>query len=1436
MLLRFLGFASAGVSVLAGVVLGFAGVMLRTSPGRGILLRNAVVFLNRRVDGTASIAAADGSFTSGLVLREVILVDREGNTLADIPSIGLRYRLRDLIGGRVVLGQVRMRGPTFNLIEADDGTLNLLNFLRLGRSGSGNRRSLIAFRDVEITDGTLLIHTRFGEGDSTVGDRVTVGGRVRRLRRIDHLNARLPYLRLASPFEDEEAIRVDIERLSARISDPELDVRGVRGTAEFLGDSVNLELSEVVLPDSRVRLRGAVTWHTGPLLYNLEMAASRISSTDLPKGMVPFPDGLAGSGRFTVESRGADTLRVYGESVALRGRSGGGTLTGSFGFTFGPDQFWSSDGTEMEMENFDISYFRLILDTLPVLGRLTGSVRADGPHHDLTASLEWSFADSLVASWPVSRLNGEGGLRLGVPEGFTFNDFEVYQSDLSLETIRRLVPKLNLTGRIKGSGRLNGVWTRPTLRGTLVHDDAPLPPSSVTGVIALDTERDLLGVWADVSLDSLNFEGLRSTYPDTPLRGGYVGRLAIGGYLDSLVVDADITGPRGRVVGSGIVVLTEQLVGVMNLNVAVEGLEPQLAGRSLPPSRLNGGAQGTLLFHEIGSPFADLQVRLDSSLVLGFELDSLTASVGTADSLWLVDSLLAWSRDARVRVFGAFGTRYPKLGLITVEAESDSLGSAQEFFRWVVEAVGRGRSHFVTGGALAAEIQLEGALDRFEVRGHASLDNLAYGNQYVDGVLIDGFWQIGGVGELSVTGALDTLVLGDHSFSGLYLALAGTKDSLHWQTHSRIGSAAALNAAGVFRSAPDSATISFDSLVIRVPSDVWLLRGDYPITLTDGGLVLTEFKLSGSHTATEIEIQGRVRPYGVTSLTALVRDLDIADVIALVQRRPELAGGVLNGTVLVRNTLADPEFDLSFAVRNARWRDVEFPHLDVRIQYAAQRLTGDVGLWRTGRLKSRLSATLPVNLSLQSVDQRLINGDLSIEFFADSLDLTFFGGFSGDVDSVLGRLDSDALVTGSWDDPQLSGNVMVYGASVTLTALGVRHEGVTGFMTLSGDTIIVNALSVDGPSGRARIAGFVHFESLTSPMLDLEIDAVDLRALDVRDFLTLTSEARLKLRGPVFGATLTGKGTVSNGTLYFTDLVEKEIIDLEASEFAGIVDIALIRREGLGEGFSRRFLDSLRIDSLELDMGSEMWLRSSEANILLTGQVLVSKIGDQYRLDGTLNTPRGTYRLPLPLEVTREFTVTRGEVRYVGTPDAELDIDAFHQLRTSEGDNITVFVNVGGTLYVPELRLSSDVRPPISDTEIISYLLWGAPSAQLDRVSSDIVGLFTRELERYLISDVGAPFDYLRIRLGEAERFEGTEIAVGQQLLGSRLFLTGTSILCPNDRAQMLNWGASMEFRFSRNWKFSASRDPVRDCSDPRSQSSTLGYQLGVDLVWEKSY
>ena len=64
--------------------------------------------------------------------------------------------------------------------------------------------------------------------------------------------------------------------------------------------------------------------------------------------------------------------------------------------------------------------------------------------------------------------------------------------------------------------------------------------------------------------------------------------------------------------------------------------------------------------------------------------------------------------------------------------------------------------------------------------------------------------------------------------------------------------------------------------------------------------------------------------------------------------------------------------------------------------------------------------------------------------------------------------------------------------------------------------------------------------------------------------------AAFELRGPVFGATLTGNLVANSGVLYFADLVNKRIIDLEDPTYADLVDTTLIRRENLGAKFQNR--------------------------------------------------------------------------------------------------------------------------------------------------------------------------------------------------------------------------------------------------------------------------
>ncbi len=341
------------------------------------------------------------------------------------------------------------------------------------------------------------------------------------------------------------------------------------------------------------------------------------------------------------------------------------------------------------------------------------------------------------------------------------------------------------------------------------------------------------------------------------------------------------------------------------------------------------------------------------------------------------------------------------------------------------------------------------------------------------------------------------------------------------------------------------------------------------------------------------------------------------------------------------------------------------------------------------------------------------------------------------------------------------------------------------------------------------------------------------------------------MTGPFLEATVSGRGTATRGVLFFADLITKDVINLDDPFFAQFVDTTLIRRQGLGTGLESRFLDSLRVDSLRLEMGADMWLRSGEANVQLAGAVIVNKVRDRYALSGTLRTPRGTYRLAIAPTVTREFTVTRGEVRYFGTPDlnADLDIDARHIVRRPRAEDVTIFVHIGGTLYEPRLTLSSDIRPPIAETEIISYLLFGQPSVQavaqgragenqqvLDQAVARLFGALSSQLEYSLISDLGIPIDYLQIRPGTGP--SGTEIAVGKQfeILGTSAFLTASPRICP--RSQVLSFetfGASLEFRLTRAWLLAASIDPTRSC-ETFGGPANIRHQFGIDLFWETSY
>lgn len=1427
------------------MVLGGAGAALRTPAGRDVVVRAALETVKGELDGSLSVGDVGGSFTGGLEARDVLLTDLDGKPVVQVPRLEMRYRVRDLLSGRVVLGQLKLSDPTVHLVADSTGTLNLERVLRLDRPGGGGPSPLIAFRDVEITEGTITLP---GDAESN-----GAGGAP---RTVERLAARLSYARLSSPLPGEKALRFDIADLQARVSSPAVDLRGARGTVEILGDSLAVDLDEVRLPGSVASVRGAVTWPRDTLLYALDVRASRMATADLRWIMPELRAGLAGRASATLRSQSGDVLEVRLTNLALTGAGGGGALRGTLGLVLGPGSHRTLQGTDLVADSLDLEYVRPLLDTLPVAGRLTGRFRGEGPEERLAVEVDWTFQDSLVPGWPRSHMTGSGVVALGGEDGLAFHEFAVREARLDMRTVQRLVP-LDLLGEVDAVGTLNGPWEQAAFSGTLRHRDGALPPTVARGVLRVDSRVDPLGLWADLSLDSLALDGMRPSYPVLRVGGTFAGDVRLSGYLDSLGLEARLVGPAGEVAAQAQLFFDGSRRGAHWLDAQFLRLDLRRLSDALPATSLRGRLRGRALLDSAAAARVSGELQLGGSLVAGSALDSLHARFGLAHSVLSIDTLSLAGPHLVAWASGGLGLAGGPADTLRIEARTDSVGVVEPVARWLAQA--RQAPDGAPSGAMDAVASVAGTLDNAALSVRLRTPRLRWGPLKLRGAEARGQWQTGDRGVVALDGAADSLGWDRFAFSALEARVRGRRDSLGWFARSRWGDFAAGLAAGRLMTDTARSDLVVDSLALRLPSEVWFLAPHSRFAISDSVIAIDSTALESASGGSKVALAGSVPRVGRGSLAVSLEGIPLADAWALWQRDPSEVWGTLSGTFTLAGLARDPVMHGKAALQDLAFRGFRAPYVNGTFEYRARRLAGEFAFWRGGQQVLGMAVDLPLDLALSGAPaDRKLPGALSILVRADSVDLGFVEAMVPLARQTGGRLSADFGIAGTWSRPQLTGTIAVNQGAATFPALGVRHEDLYGRLTLVGDTIRVDSLAFRSGAGAATVRGFVRLAELTRPVLDLRIGARDFRVMDVRDYLGFAASGEVTLRGPVYGATLTGRGTVPSGVMYFTDLITKQVVNLEDTRYADIIDTALVRRQGLREEFENRFLDSLRIDGLVLGMGSEVWLRSAEANFQLTGELAVSKVADRYRLDGTLGTPRGTYRLPLTTTIKSEFSVTRGELQYFGTPDlnAAVDIDARHVVRRPD-QNVNVDVHIGGTLYAPRLALTSDIRPPIPETDIISLLLFGTSSVQAIGESGRNRELITTALSRYaaaavsgqlersLITDLGVPLDLVQIRPGDVlgtggPVLSGTEIAVGKQvtMFGLPTFWTVSPRICPDQIRNFVdvpkNLGASAELRLTRQWRLAASRDPVGPCAGLTSTRSA--YQFGLDLFWERIY
>src|SRR5216684_529774 len=353
----------------------------------------------------------------------------------------------------------------------------------------------------------------------------------------------------------------------------------------------------------------------------------------------------------------------------------------------------------------------------------------------LALETDWSFRDSLVPGWPETRIRGKGEVNLKAADGIHFQPFAVEASSVDLGTVAQLAPAVQLHGTLDAQGTLNGPLRDAQFVGRLEHRDGARPPSVLTGSVRLDTRSEALRIYADVTADSLSFDGLRGSFPTLPLQGAVTGPVKLAGPVGALETHVDLHSRGGDVRGDGTLMLDLPHYGAQDLQVTARDLDvAHWLGRVAPSSRQSFTIHAEFAGDSAVPPLGTVQATLEPSQFAGAGLDSGTVRVRFADRRMYVDSLHVAQSGLTTTGSGSLGWTRGTRGQLALDFDADSLNVLDPLVRWLAggapDAPADPRGEVEGTAPLAGSahllLRLQGSLDSLGLDARATVERLKW--------------------------------------------------------------------------------------------------------------------------------------------------------------------------------------------------------------------------------------------------------------------------------------------------------------------------------------------------------------------------------------------------------------------------------------------------------------------------------------------------------------------------------------------------------------------------------------------------------------------------------------------------------------------------------------------------------------------------------------
>lgn len=912
------------------------------------------------------------------------------------------------------------------------------------------------------------------------------------------------------------------------------------------------------------------------------------------------------------------------------------------------------------------------------------------------------------------------------------------------------------------------------------------------------------------------------------LPGPVSGPIAVsGGGRQPYRFDVALTGPQGLfdVRGSfmpGTVPSYTASGRIQNLDLSSL---PAMA--ALPATRLTGtfdvDGRGTTPETFAGRVAFD---AAPGSTVGGVAIETGTVRLTAADGILNIQRLLLAVRGARLEASGTLGLAAGSPdNLLRFEVDAPNLG--------VLAALipPPGRYEPEIAGSLQASGWVAGTLRYPEVAFNARGSGLRWQTYQADQLAAEGRLARGATvwtGNVRVNG--EGLALGNQTIRSVALEANLAPEAASFGIDLRKDENTDLRASGILEL--DGLAVSgvlLRDMDLRLRDTHWTLGvPEARLARTDAGIVIQNLRVQRTGTASTgfIEANGVLPTTGSANLVVSVAGIEMAELRQLVPTMPEVSGTLaMNASITGR--IESPSLVLDATIDRLAYGGLTTDRLALQGRYDAGMMQLNADVLMAGRAVLDAEAAIPMDLTLGGLvpGVTLRRGDpLSATLRADSLPLQLI---TAAVPTMLengeGAAVAQVAVSGTLDNPRVAGTAGIAGA-LTVVPLGVRWQGIDAALRLEGQTILVErATARSGENGIATITGRVVLDQLDAPDLQLALVTTSFLVIDKKDVATLEADANLTITGRMPGAEVSGRVELEDGTIHIPELgqqAEADIVDVDVGALgADTVSAGVVKATGLAGVVPR---------DLTVAIGESVWLESADSRIQIQGELTVYEAAGALRVYGDLETVRGTYTLHVgPVE--REFEVVRGTVQFSGTPELNprLDIVARHEVRTREPGtpDIGVLVNVGGTMQAPTLTLSSETRPPLPESELLTLLLFGRRGADLANLPAEFTqgiileqllgGAVTNQLEQ-ACSALGI-FDYCRLR----SRPTGSGLTglpqFGVDILAFASFEAGLEIgedafliLEVMDLLNQPRLGGALEWQATRSWSLRGAIEPVR--------------------------